>query len=326
VLRAGQRYGADYISLVLTGSREQRILSAGHDQLSTWGILSEFRRTDVRQWIEQLVNQDFLERHSEYHIVRVTDLGRRILAGDMSPTLTRPPKAICATTPTSVLDSWEGVDSGLFESLRQLRREEAVHRGVPAYIVFSDATLRDLARRRPSTVERLLDVHGVGQQKAADFGQQFVDCIVHYCRQYGLTMDIEPAANVGQPQSTPSANAVESFPLFDKGLSVEEVAQQLGRATSTVYGYLEAYIRQRRITDGTRWLSRREFDQIEVVARYAGSSRLKPIYEALHGRVPYDRIRVAIACLANQTAHSATNPTTVAAVAPALSANRTTAT
>jgi ATP-dependent DNA helicase RecQ len=93
---------------------------------------------------------------------------------------------------------------------------------------------------------------------------------------------------------------VQSFALFDEGRSVDEVTEQLGRATSTVYGYLEAYIRQRRINDATRWISRRELDQVEVVVQYAGNNRLRPIYDALHGRVAYDRIRIAVACLANK--------------------------
>ncbi len=300
VLRVRERFGADYISLVLTGSREQRIRSAGHDQLSTWGILSEFRRQDVRQWIEQLVNQGFLRKDGEYHVVCVTNEGRRLLAGEVDPILMRPPKETRTQTPASVIDSWEGVDQGVFDALRQLRRDEATRRSVPAYIVFSDATLRDMARRRPSTVERLLDVRGVGQQKSADFGPQFVECIVAYCRQHGVAMDVQPESITRD--SSPSAVAVQSFPLFDEGLSAEEAATRLGRALSTTYGYLESYIRQRRITDPARWVSRRELEQVAVVVQHAGAERLKPIHEALHGRVDYERIRIVLACLANQVA------------------------
>jgi ATP-dependent DNA helicase RecQ len=170
-----------------------------HDQLSTWNILCEFRRQDVRQWIDQLVNQGFLRlvdqeffnKPGKFQIVRVTEEGRRLLAGDATPKLTRPPKQAGAQTPTSALDSWEGVDRGLFDALRQLRREEAQLRAVPSYIVFGDAALRDMARRRPSTVERFLEVHGVGQKKAADFGTQFVACITKYCREHGIAMDID---------------------------------------------------------------------------------------------------------------------------------------
>jgi hypothetical protein len=79
-----------------------------------------------------------------------------------------------------------------------------------------------------------------------------------------------------------------------------QAAERLGRAVSTTYEYLEAYIRHRRITDASRWVPPRELEQIEVVVQYAGAERLKPIHEALHGRVGYETIRIAVACLANR--------------------------
>jgi ATP-dependent DNA helicase RecQ len=193
----------------------------------------------------------------------------------------------------------------LFDELRRLRRDEALAKGVPAYIIFGDAPLRDMARRRPSTTEAFLDVHGVGQQKAASFGPRFVDCIVNYCRQHNVPMDVEPEFApprfLSKDASTePSANAVESFKLFDDGLSVEQVAERLGRALSTTNGYLEAYVRHRRVTDPTQWIPIREFEQVRVVVQHAGPERLRPIYEALHGRVSYEKIRIAVACLANR--------------------------
>jgi len=314
VLRVGKSYGADYISRVLTGSREQRIVSLGHDRVSTWGILSEFRRQDVRQWIEQLVNQnylcrvahEFMSRPGKYNVVHVTDEGRRLLAGEVSPILTRSPKQTPVQTPAAVIDSWEGVDRGLFDALRQLRREEASRRGVPAYIVFSDATLRDMARHRPSSVERILDVRGVGQQKSSDFGPQFVECVVAYCREHDVPLDVPPEPIMREAFARtisvePTAAAMQAFPLFDQGLSAEDVAERLSRALSTTYGYLESYVRHRRITDPTRWIPRRELDQVKVVVEHAGTERLKLIHDALHGRVGYERIRIAVASLANRT-------------------------
>jgi len=305
VLRVNENFGASYVAQVLSGSRDQRILSAGHDQLSTWGILSEFNRQDVRLWIEQLIGQGFLSRAGEYHLVRVTSEGRRLLAGELAPTLARPAKASRAQSRTSKSESWEGVDRDLFEALRELRRAEAIRRTVPAYIVFGDAALRDMARLRPSTVERFLDVHGVGQQKAADFGELFVTCIVDYCRQHDLPMDVQPEVFSRQPPPTPSAGAVQSFPLFDEGLSVEQVAERLARAASTVYGYLETYIRFRHIADVAQWIPSGELDQVEAAAQSAGTVRLKPIYEALEARIPYERIRIAVACLENRSSGEA---------------------
>jgi ATP-dependent DNA helicase RecQ len=311
VLRLGEGYGADYVSKVLCGSQEQRIVAAGHDELSIWAILKDFRRQDVRQWIDQLVSQGFLclvekqltQRDGVYHQVHVSEKGRRLLTGEMAPTLLRPAVERSAQSPPGVLDSWEGVDHELFEALRQLRRAEATRRRVPAYIVFGDATLRDMARRRPSNIDRFLDVHGVGQQKAADFGERFLACITEFCHGKCIETDISPEQAV-QPTPTqdalPSAGALKSFSLFEQGDSVEEVAEKLDRALSTVNGYLESYVRFRGITDLSPWIASREVEQIQTIAQYAGTAQLGQIYEALHGRVSYDRIRVVLACLSNQ--------------------------
>jgi ATP-dependent DNA helicase RecQ len=180
VLRVRENYGADYVAQVLTGSRDQRIVASGHDKLSTWGLLSDFRKQQVRQWVEQLVGQGFLSKEGEFNLVRVTDEGRRLLAGQVNPTLLQPAKESRAPSAALSADSWDGVDRNLFDTLRQLRRDEATQRAVPAYIVFGDATLRDMARLRPTSLEQLLQVRGVGQKKSADFGQQFVDCITNY--------------------------------------------------------------------------------------------------------------------------------------------------
>src|SRR6185295_6203366 len=91
----------------------------------------------------------------------------------------------------------EGVDSGLFESLRKLRTSIASERGVPAYLLFSDATLREMARDRPESPAALLRVRGVGERKLADLGQRFVHCIVEYCRSNGLA----PATAAGGRKS-----------------------------------------------------------------------------------------------------------------------------
>ena len=185
VLRVQERFGADYVSLVLVGSKDERIVSAGHNELSTWGLLRDYRRQDVRQWIEQLTGQGYLCKEGEYNTVRVTNVGRTLLRGETSPTLLQPSKSSRAQSASSDSESWEGVDRELFDSLRQLRRELAAEHGVPAYIVFSDATLRDMARQQPTIAEKMLEVRGVGQQKLADYGQQFLECIAVYCQQHG---------------------------------------------------------------------------------------------------------------------------------------------
>jgi ATP-dependent DNA helicase RecQ len=185
VVRLEQRFGGEYTSLVLTGSNDQRILHQEHDQLSTYGLLSGETKQNVRGWIEQLLGQGYLAKNGEYNVLCVTPSGREVLRGDATPKLLKPKKRAGKKRREKArsgvaADSWEGVDDDLFEVLRGLRRELADDRGIPPYLVFSDATLREMARDKPTDLDRFLDVKGVGEKKRSDYGEVFVTCIVEH--------------------------------------------------------------------------------------------------------------------------------------------------
>lgn len=191
VLRLEQRYGADYTAKVLAGSSEQRIVQQRHNELSTWGILADHPLRTIRDWTEQLVGQGFLDKVGEYNVLQLTESGSRLLQGEATPKLLKPAEVTKRRSRYGDLtdqtdggagqaDDWENVDRGLFESLRKLRRDLAEQRGVPAYIVFGDRSLRDMARVRPATLDAFRHVNGVGEKKLAEYGQLFVDRIRDY--------------------------------------------------------------------------------------------------------------------------------------------------
>jgi ATP-dependent DNA helicase RecQ len=167
-------------------------VDSGHDRLSTWGLLADENLRTIRDWIEQLVSQEYLAKVGEYNTLQVTPAGWQLLKGQVTPRLLRPvrrTKAAKVRRARAAEDSWEGVDRGLFDELRRLRHEKAAAQGVPAYIVFGDTALRDMARRRPSSLAGFRQVKGVGDKKLADYGQEFVDRITAYCRARALPMD-----------------------------------------------------------------------------------------------------------------------------------------
>ncbi|MHC4533596.1 MAG: HRDC domain-containing protein [Planctomycetota bacterium] len=88
-------------------------------------------------------------------------------------------------------DSWEGVDKGLFEALRKLRSKIASKKKIPAYIVFGDAALRDMARKRPVSLDTFLNVKGVGEKKYKKYGETFITTIKDYCLENSSNMDAE---------------------------------------------------------------------------------------------------------------------------------------
>lgn len=196
VARLDQSFGGEYTAQVLVGSREQRIVEKGHDKLSTWGLLKTHDKRQIRDWIDQLIGQGCLVKAGEYGVLQLTDDGFNVLRGRATPRLSRATVAASGSGSGGSRreskvskESWEGVDRGLFEELRKLRKSKAEERGLPPFVVFSDATLRDFARRRPSTFEALPSVHGVGEKKRAEYGEDFLDAITNYCREHGVEMD-----------------------------------------------------------------------------------------------------------------------------------------
>lgn len=192
IVRVNEGYGADYVAQVLVGSKEARILENGHDQLSTYGLLKEIRKESVRDWIEQLGSQGFIERVGEYHTLSVTDAGWKLLRGQANVRLLKPSrKKSGSDRATKVqVESWEGVDRDLFQVLRTLRRSMAEQHSVAPFIIFADTTLRDLARRRPTSIENFRQIHGIGEKKTADFGSKVTAAIREHCLRFDLETDL----------------------------------------------------------------------------------------------------------------------------------------
>jgi ATP-dependent DNA helicase RecQ len=196
VARAGERFGAEHIIDVLLGADTERVRRWGHEQLTTYGLMKSTNRKTLTNMLYQLIDEGLLDRTAEDRpVLRLNDASRAVLRGQRAVRLLQPKTKVGKTRFDQ--ESWEGVDRGLFESLRALRREIADDRSVPAYVLFSDATLRDMARVRPGSAAAFLNVRGVGERKLADFGQRFLERIAIYCRANDLPLD---AATGGRSQ------------------------------------------------------------------------------------------------------------------------------
>jgi ATP-dependent DNA helicase RecQ len=185
---------------------------------------------------------------------------------------------------------------------------------VPPYVIFHDTALRDMARRRPSTLAGFHHVQGVGEKKLGDYGETFVSLIVDHCRAHGLTTDVTPSppkpAPPPEPSAGPSMAAVASFGYFRQGLSVEDVARRMERAVSTARGYLVEFIRHEKRTDPSPWVDAATVQRVAGAAESVGGERLKPIFDALGGSVSYEEIRVAMECMRNAARGMRNDPVT----------------
>lgn len=177
VARTGQRYGAGYIVDVLRGTGLDQVMRRGHDGLSVFKLLAEHSKGELMDLVWQLVHLEHLQRAGdEYPVLVISASGMAVMRGEVQVDLIAPPKRPVRGAAGEAA-SWEGVDRSLFEHLRSVRRRLAAERGVPAYVVFGDASLRDMARSKPLTREAFLEIKGVGDRKLADFGEVFLEAI-----------------------------------------------------------------------------------------------------------------------------------------------------
>jgi len=190
IVRTEQRFGADYNAKVLIGSSEKRITEMNHDQLSTYGILSQYNLKSIRMWMDQLVGQGLLKKVGEYNVLNITSEGLEVLRGNATPVLTQPTESVAKKSKGRSAEDWSGVDKGLFEELKSLRRDKSEEAGVPPYIVFGDAALREMARGRPTTSESFRRVKGVGERKCEVYAESFTTAIREYCDVNGLEADL----------------------------------------------------------------------------------------------------------------------------------------
>ena len=183
VARVGQRFGAMHVASVLRGQVSEQVVARGHDRQSTFGLLADTPVAEVRGYIEQLIGAGLLQQvGEEYPVLALTPGGLELLRDaaacpDLALARHRRVRNDTRVRSRVEAESWHDVDRPLFERLRAVRLDIARSRGVPPYVIFHDATLREMARSRPTSLRALLTVKGVGARKAEDLGETFLEAI-----------------------------------------------------------------------------------------------------------------------------------------------------
>jgi ATP-dependent DNA helicase RecQ len=316
IARTDQRFGIGHIISILRGENTDRIRQLHHDGLPTYGLLREQSKSELRDFIYQLIGQGALNQEalvlSSGHSAPILKLNRasvEVLKGQRQVKLVQIVRKSAAEARKTRGEeiSWEGVDHELFDALRALRKDIAHERSVPPYVIFSDATLRELARIRPTTMANFRLIYGIGENKLNDLGPKVVPFIAEQCKARNLATDVftpraaAPVAAVHTPARMNVARAnphkEQAFAMFRQGASLDEVSQQLARARSTVAEYLCEFISTTRPASIAAWVPDSTYKQVHDAMRQVGGERLKPLFLALNESVPFDQIRLVLAHL-----------------------------
>lgn len=167
--RMGENYGKQMLMKVLAGSKEQKLQALGFGHLSTYGLMKNQSQKETMQLIEYLISNGYLLTiNGEYPVLKVTERGIQVLKGQES---------VYRKEPKKVQQLSDEETDTLFEVLRELRTDLASEAGIPPYVVFSDSTLKEMSRIRPSSRLEMLQIKGVGQSKLDKYGEAFLSRI-----------------------------------------------------------------------------------------------------------------------------------------------------
>jgi ATP-dependent DNA helicase RecQ len=302
IARVKERFGVNHVISVLRGEDGERIRQYQHDKLSTFGLLRDHPKNVIRDWIFQLISQGaMMKTQDEYPVLKLNLASWEVMKGKVKVTLVQPvrkSKADKVKQSRADVVSWEGVERNLFELIRKWRFDLAKETGKPPYVIFSDETLRQLARVRPSSMEKLRLIYGIGDAKLRTYGALVLGIVKQYCDEQKLAMDNEAAptpAPASAPPRTMTVILAKALQLFRDGCAIEDVIHQTGRTRATVVDYLCEYIRKDKPASVADWVTQDVYDQVAAAARTHGAGRLKPIFIALGEKVSYDEIRIVVA-------------------------------
>ena len=294
VIRTGERFGAAHVIRVLRGSDDQKVRNHGHDQLPVYGIAAKHSRPELRDMVEDLKREGLLAVSTdEFHTLGVTHRGRDFLNNRETLTLERPVGRKATTRRESKTGG--DYDLRLYNELAVLRKRLANERNAPAFVIFGNRTLEDMARKAPRTREEFAHVSGVGQAKLHEFAGPFLEVIDVYCQEHGMPEFTEPA----HPAALEPAPRVvgqsfrETGRLISEGASLEEVAESRSININTIVGHLE------RLVEGeieVRWAHllppRERRAEIESAFDTVGDELLRPVFDELGGNCTYDELRL----------------------------------
>jgi ATP-dependent DNA helicase RecQ len=283
--------GLNHVVEVLTGADTEKIRRWSHERLSTYGIGREHGRAEWAEIGRELIRLGLLRQTADkFSVVELTDAGLQALTRREKVTLTKP---VARTEPAANRAGQVSCDEVLFDRLRQLRKRLADERNVPAYIVFSDLALRQMARDYPANEREFARISGVGEKKLHEFGSVFLAEIAAHLQANPRQVFAEASF-----QSTPAAKAYltdtirATLQAFRDGKTVEEIATQRKLTPGTIFGHLNSAAEAGERIELGRLLTVEQQREIEEVFTQTGFGNLTRAKELLGERFEYGQLRI----------------------------------
>lgn len=285
IVRLNQSEAIGMVCDVLRGSQNATIKEKGYLNIKTFGVGKDTSYKDWQHYIIQLINQGFIEiAFNEGNTLKLTDLSQKILFEDYDVRLTKPTNAAEIRPITKDKKIATSVnDTNLYERLRKLRHRVARKENIPAYLVFSDATLKAIEQARPMNDEEFIKVNGVGEHKMEKYGRFFTDEIMDFQKEM-------------EDRNSNPVNITKD--LFLEGHSVADIAAHFELAEVTIYSHLAKLYSDGEAIDLMQFVTSEELEKIKIAKEELKSSEEVDVYfDHFNCEMPKHKITVGLAIL-----------------------------
>lgn len=298
VARVNERFGLGYIVDLLRGSNSEKIRPE-HKELKVYGIGKDKPRDEWMHYTRELLSSGYLQMSdNQYPVLQLTEKSKGVLFRGEKVFL-HAPIQITTTTKEPVVYQQLPYEKELFEQLKKLRNKIAHEENVPAYLIFSDSSLIDLATYLPFTTEDLSKISGFGVYKIEKYGEAFLEQVQDYCNEQGLDTRIELKQSKRErksklPRERETDTKKISLDLYQNGMSIEEIAIQRTLSVSTIETHLSYYISSGKL-DIADFVSPDKQEQIRTAIAKYGKGSLRLLKENVPDTIGYGEIRFTIA-------------------------------
>ena len=296
VYRVKRGYGVGMLVDVLRGSKNKKLLDLKLNEVSTYGIMKEYSKDNLTEFINTLIALGYLNYGGEYPVVSLNNNSMEIVKGKRTVWIREHKINKASFT----------VDNELFEILRRLRHEIAVGEKVPPYMVFGDSTLKELSSRMPVDKEQMLEVSGVGERKYDKYGQQFIEKIMDYLNSNNINhiwiskakSDIsieEKKNNIDGSKNIKEKSYINTVEMLRVCGSLRKTAGERELTLTTIISHVEKYISEGNSIDFkidfSDIFNEQDEEIVKEVIKNVGFNKLKAIKEQVPSNISYDVIK-----------------------------------
>ncbi len=290
IYRLNQQVGMGLLIDILRGSARQEILEKGYNKIKTYGAGRDLTFIDWQFYLLQMLNMGLLDiAYDRHHVLTLTPLSHEVLFKDKKIGLVQMTTHKKETESRQAESKPRGkklvLQEELFEQLRILRLRFANERGVPAYQIFTDKTLEDMAKKMPTNDASMINIEGMSERKMQLFGTPFMQIIIEFIK----NKTIEGAYIQG-------STYVLTHEMFKRDMSIEAIAAERTISTITVYSHLAYLYEKGENIDLKNYVSKEEVQRVlDVLPVMQEPYQLSQIFQALNEQVEYHKIRFALA-------------------------------